>query len=276
MKKTQKPKKENGERWLLTYSDMITLLLALFILLYGMSSVDQSKYEQLATSLNQSLGDGKRTSIFDNSGGLMDNSGNSIMQNVNGNGTGKQGSASASITPSATVTPALTQAASNKLTNEEQMNSLKKGINDILDNLDVKDSAGTAIEDRGLTISLANDAFFASGKADLNAKIKKGLSQIAKLLNKVSNPIIIEGYTDNIPIQSSQYASNWQLSGARSTSVAEFLVDKQDVDGTRISAVGYGQYRPIASNKTAAGRKKNRRVEITVLYNEEAGMEFSN
>jgi chemotaxis protein MotB len=275
MKKTHKAKKENGERWLLTYSDMITLLLALFILLYGMSTVDQSKYEQLASSLNQSLGDGKRTSIFDNSGGIMNNSGNSIMPNVNGNGTGKQGSATATITPSASITPVPSQAAGNKLTTQDQMNSLQNGINDILNNLDVKDSAGTAIEDRGLTISLANDAFFASGKADLNAKMKKGLSQIAKLLNKVNNPIIIEGYTDNVPIKSSTYGSNWQLSGARSTAVAEFLADKQHVDGTRISAVGYGQYRPLVSNKTAAGRKKNRRVEITILYNEAAGMEFS-
>lgn len=269
MKKKSKPKKDNSERWLLTYSDMITLLLALFILLYGMSTVDQAKYEELAVSLNQSLGDGKGASIFDGKSGILNNNGNSIRQNNKGTGNGNSGVAAVS------GTPAPTNAAENKLTTQEQMNELQNGINNILNNLDVTDSAGTAIEDRGLTITLAEDAFFDSGKAGLNEKMKEGLRQIAKLLNRVSNPIIIEGHTDNVPIKSSNYSSNWQLSGARAASVAEFLVDSEGVNGARVSPVGYGEFRPVASNKTAEGRKKNRRVEITVLYNEQIGMEFN-
>lgn len=107
--------------------------------------------------------------------------------------------------------------------------------------------------------------------------MKKGLSQIARLLNKVNNPIVIEGYTDNIPIsKSNTYSSNWQLSAARAANVAEYLSEVENVDGTRISAIGFGEYRPTASNATVEGRNKNRRVDITVLYNDVTGMEFKN
>lgn len=276
MKKKVKPKKENGERWLLTYADMITLLLALFILLYGMSNVDQEKYEKLAESLNASLGDGKGASIFDGTEGIMDNRGNTIFDNYKG--TGGDGQSSVTTVPT-TVTPKPTETASSgddsdTLTTQEDMNDLKNGINEIVDDMNVEGAIGTAIAERGLTISLADDAFFDSGKADLKTKMKKGISQIAKLLNKIDNPIIIEGYTDNIPISSSIYSSNWQLSGARSGVVAEYLVEDEKVDGTRIASVGYGEYRPIASNDTAEGRSQNRRVDITILYDEAPGMEI--
>lgn len=269
MKKKSKPKKENGERWLLTYSDMITLLLALFILLYGMSNTDAQKMEQLAAGLNQSLGDGNGISIFDGTEGIMDGAGNSIS---NPNETGGQTSTGTTLTPGPTGTLNNTPAT---IETEQDMKTLAKGIDEILNEMGMGETAGTTIEERGLIITFADDVFFDSGKAELKSDMKKGLSQIATLLNRVDNPLVIEGYTDNNPISfSSTFSSNLQLSLVRAGVVAEYLIDIQEVDGARISAVGYGEYRPIASNDTQEGRNKNRRVTITVLYNEITGMEF--
>jgi Flagellar motor protein len=267
MKKKAKPKKENSERWLLTYSDMITLLLALFIVLYAMSNVDQSKYEQLAAALNKSLGNG--TSALNSTNGVFDKGDNSPV-NIGGDGAD-----SSENQQTATTTPVPSGAASESLVSKEQMNKLEKNINDILNNMDMGKAANTQIGEQGLTISFADSVFFDSGKAELKGTMKKGLGQIARLLNRINNQILVEGYTDNVPIgTNNDYQSNWQLSAARASMVVDYLVEEEGIPGKRVSAIGYGEYRPIASNSTEEGRKKNRRVNITILYNIQTGMEY--
>lgn len=271
MKKKPKQKKENSERWLLTYSDLITLLMALFILMYAMSNVDSEKYKQLATSLNQSLGNGKGTGILNGSDGIIPNGGQTPVNEGEGQNV--------SVTPTPTAAPTeipddTLKGNADQLIDKRNMNDIENGINDIVKNMGAEKSVGTAEAERGFTISLANDAFFDSGKAELKENMKTGLRQIARLLNRVDNPILIEGYTDNVPISSHYtYTSNWQLSAARAANVAEYLADEGHVDGERISAIGYGEYRPTASNATAKGRSKNRKVDITVLYNDVTGFE---
>ncbi len=272
MKKKVKPKKENSERWLLTYSDMITLLLALFILLYGMSTVDQAKYEQFAESMHETFGQGKGQSIFDGKNGVLPNNGNKIMPNSNGKDGNSDNAASLSVTPKPTLTPNPTQAANpndNSLTTKEEMNALEQGIDQIINDLGVKGTVGTVLGESGLTILLTDKAFFDSGKAELKPSMIKSLSEIARLLKNISNQIIVAGYTDNVPVSaSSEYTSNWDLSGARAASVTNYLTDKEGLDNKRIADCGgRADNNPIASNKTEEGRMKNRRVEITILYN---------
>lgn len=251
MKKKVKQKKENSERWLLTYADMITLLLALFIVLYAISNVDSAKYHSLAEALNESLGDGRGLSVFDGSAGMFDGEGKDIQIGPN---TGE-------------VTPSPTNIPQGTLNTKEDMEHLEEGVNSVIDDLKIEDFAITEISDRGLTITFSNDVFFDSGKADLHVDLKKGLAQISVLLKRIDNSIFIEGYTDDVPISSSNiYSSNWQLSAARAANVAEFLAKQEMIDGERLSAVGYGEYHPKASNHTVEGRQKNRRVEITILY----------
>ncbi len=266
MKKKVKQKKENSERWLLTYSDMITLLLALFIVLYAMSNIDQSKYEKLAAGLNKSLGNGR--SVLNSTNGVFGEGDNSPV-NIGGNG-----SEPTENQQTATGTPAPTKDA-DALSSEEQMNQLEKNINDVLNEMDMGKEANTQIGEQGLTISFADSVFFDSGKAELKSSMKKGLAQIARLLNRIDNQILVEGYTDNVPVSNGDnYQSNWQLSAARASMVVDYLVEEENIAGKRISAIGYGEYRPIASNSTEEGRKKNRRVNITILYNEQKGMEY--
>ena len=123
----------------------------------------------------------------------------------------------------------------------------------------------TEITEKGLVVSLKNATFFDSGEATLKPQFTSKIIQIAKIVNQLNNYIRVEGNTDNIPIYNSMFKSNWQLSAIRATNVVELLIDKSDISPYKISAVGYGEFRPIASNSTAAGRAKNRRVDIVVL-----------
>lgn len=263
MKKKNKQKKDNSDRWLLTYSDLITLLMALFVLMYAMSNVDQSKYEEMAQAFNKTMGSG--SDIFSGSDSVLPKGGSDAL--IDSGASGSQSSGSK-------VTPVPTQAP-KMLTSKEDMNNLEKGINKVLNNMKMSNAANTSVADRGLTITLANDAFFESGKADITGNMKKGLGEIANLLAKVKNPILIEGHTDNVPISSdNKYTTNWQLSSVRAANVADYLNKVEHISGSRLMAVGYGEYQPVATNTTDEGRKKNRRVEITILYNDDTGMIF--
>jgi chemotaxis protein MotB len=118
-------------------------------------------------------------------------------------------------------------------------------------------------------ITFSNDVFFDSGDDTLKGDMKKGLDKLSVLLNRIDNTIVVEGHTDNIPMNksSSKFASNWQLSAARAANVVEYLVDNCKIDGTRISAVGYGEFHPKDTNQTEKGRSKNRRIDVVILYN---------
>ncbi|MFT4145906.1 MAG: OmpA family protein [Mobilitalea sp.] len=274
MKMKEKPKKENNERWLLTYSDLITLLMILFVLLYAISNVDQQKYEQLSDSLNQALGENSvlkgGASVLPGDGGATINIDTSTGPGSSGGEDPLQGGIT---TPEPTIEAGdeSTQADGipKSLVTKEDMKSFQEFIDEILDEMNMGVSVGTSMEERGLIITFKNDVFFDSGKDTLTEDMKNSLEKIARLLNKVDNSIVIEGHTDNVPIGlGSRFSSNWQLSAARAANVAQYLAEKGLVDGIRMSAVGYGEYRPVETNDTSSGRSKNRRVDIIILFDE--------
>lgn len=261
MQKQKKPKKENSERWLLTYSDLITLLMIFFILLYTMSNVNQSKYEKLAKSLSESLGNGTSASVLDGTAGVL-----------SGSGGTSQNTKAKTVTPKPTPKGS-TSTASGKVSGyiktKSDMENLQTYINKVLTDLKMSDYVNTEVKEYGLVTTFSNDVIFDSGDDRLKPEMISGLKKLAPLLRSISNTIVVEGYTDNLPItKSSNFSSNWQLSSARAANVVEYLVDHCDIDGSRISSVGYSKYHPKASNSTAAGRAKNRRIEIVILYNE--------
>jgi chemotaxis protein MotB len=118
---------------------------------------------------------------------------------------------------------------------------------------------------RGLVISLKDTEFFDSGKANVRARSMYLLDNITEAISKYSNSIRIEGHTDNIPIKTSQFPSNWELSTARATNIVHYLMDAHAFPPDKLSAIGYGEYRPVADNNTEEGRQKNRRVDVVVL-----------
>jgi chemotaxis protein MotB len=130
------------------------------------------------------------------------------------------------------------------------------------------------LDERGLAIRLKDSILFDSGKAEIKNELKDQIGKIGKIINKVDSYIRVEGHTDNIPISNQYFKSNWQLSAVRAANVAEVLISESGISPAKISAVGYGEYKPIADNKTPEGRAKNRRVEILIVnekFNEVEG-----
>jgi chemotaxis protein MotB len=256
----KKEKKDNSERWLLTYSDLITLLMIFFVVMYASSSIDAKKYEEIQNSFHDTFG-GKTVSegageILDGQGSILD-SGNGVLDDASGN-------------DAEPTTEAPTNAGSEdsqNLFNGNQLQQVESDISDIINNSDMKDKVSLSVEDRGLVISFSDNVFFASGQADINSAMMADFDKIANILNQFSNHISIEGHTDNVPIHNSQFSSNWQLSSIRAANVVQYLVTNDNIQPARLSAVGYGEYYPIASNDTEEGRYKNRRVNLVILYN---------
>jgi chemotaxis protein MotB len=248
----KKEKKENSERWLLTYSDLITLLMILFILLYAISNVSEEKYAVLSQSLGDSLGKGS-SPISVGNGSILQNGG-PISDTQDASGTDAEG------TSDQTGTAA----------QQEEMEALKSSLSGIISKYDLLDDVGIVIHESELIITFSNKLFFDSGKAVLKESMKEGLDQIAIEINKIDNLIVIKGFTDNIPVNRGLFTSNWQLSAIRAANVVQYLIDEGKVDGERLTAVGCGEYQPIASNDTEEGRSQNRRIEFIILYNTES------
>lgn len=227
MKKNKKSKPSNKDRWLLTYSDLITLLMIFFVIMFSMSSVDQSKYEQVINSLQ---------GVF---GGSI-KSGSIVPIIIDGNNN-------------------------NNKENNDELSDLKDKIDKYLEENDLDKVIATTEYKKGLVISIKDNILFDSGKTTLKSNVIDNLNQIGKLLKGFDAYVRVEGHTDNIPISNSSFKSNWELSVSRATQVLHFLVDNKYVPNNKISAVGYGQFRPIANNSTPNGRDKNRRVDILIV-----------
>jgi chemotaxis protein MotB len=268
------------ERWLLTYADMITLLMALFMVLFSISSVNISKYQTLQQSLKAAF-----------SGSILPG-GRSIMQSGSQSTTAHTPAtaeipslvplnpvAAAKANPSIASSKANQSSASlNSKQLEAALNSMSAALREqaslasLKQKLDayakahgLNNEVQTVIDRRGLVVRVLTDQLlFASGQATLQPEGFPLLNEVAQLLNvDKSHPITVEGHTDNVPISSSQYPSNWELSTDRATTVVRYLITK-GVNRERLGAVGYADLHPLASNATAAGRAKNRRVEIVL------------
>ena len=241
--KKKAPKHENSERWLLTYSDLITLLMALFVILYASSNVDVTKYKQISASFSEAL-----NIVSTNSGGQE------IIDTGMETGTGEDSAGTTDASQTATV-----------LTEEQKLAIVKQKVDALINSSDLKGNATTEIAERGLTIRFVDNIIFDSGKADIKPDFEKRLISLSSILNGVENYIRVEGHTDNVAINRGLFTSNWQLSTVRAANVVQFLVEGGSVNPSKLSAVGYGEYRPIKSNDTEDGRAQNRRVDIVIL-----------
>jgi chemotaxis protein MotB len=258
---------DSQERWLLTYSDMITLLLALFVVLFSISSVNISKYATLQQSLKAAFSDG------------ILSGGRSILQTGSTN--------SASHTPDTADVPAIVPLTPNVAkpidqgVSRQQVNSLvKEAQNANVEQTDFKalqhrlnayarahgfaNEVKAQIERRGLVVTVLTDnLLFASGQASLQTAGEPLLDEIGNLISidTARHPVVVEGYTDDVPIDTTEFPSNWQLSTDRADTVLLYL-QSRGVPESRLAASGYADQYPVATNATEAGRAKNRRVEI--------------
>jgi Flagellar motor protein len=234
MKKRKQEEHANHERWLLSYSDFMTLLMILFVVMFAMSSVDQTKFKQLSQSMKVAMGGGK-----------------SIVGNED----------AVSIAEKSKPVNTEIEAESE----QSKLEQLKGQVDKYLEKNGMKESVSTQIDERGLVVSINDTLFFDSGRAEIKTEPQKKLIEIGKILNQLGNYMRIEGHTDNVPISNGQFSSNWQLSSARAANVTEFLIANSGIQPQKLSAVGYGEYRPILDNSTEEGRARNRRVDIIIV-----------
>jgi chemotaxis protein MotB len=241
-RKQRKPEKEvNNERWLLTYSDLITLLMIFFVVMYAMSNVDVAKYNKIAQSLGVALGGGKN-----------------VIQVTPGVSDSKQ-----QLSPGASGFKA-EQANLSKI-EEGKLSNLKSQIDAYLQKNGLKGSVATEITVRGLEINLRDTVLFDSGKADIKPDARGKLIAIGRIISVLPNLISIEGHTDNVPIHNSLFTSNWRLSAIRATNAAELLIEAVKIPQQKVSTVGYGEINPKMPYTSDANRAQNRRVNIVIL-----------
>jgi chemotaxis protein MotB len=241
-----------GLRWLLTYADMITLLLALFVYLFSISDVNASKMSAFQQSFANYFGIGTLpTGITSSSGGdsVLPLPGMRRPSDQPGEEKRKQ-SRIRSLAP---------------MLRREQYRELQQELSKLLPEL-VKDQRLTFEENRdGMVIRLRDSALFGLGSVGMDPGAEQALDIIADSLRAISNPIRVEGHTDNVPLRGGTYRSNWELSGARAAAVVEYFIDGAGIAPERMSLAGYGEYRPVAENLPGTGNPRNRRVEILIL-----------
>lgn len=251
----------NHERWLVSYADFITLLFAFFVVLYASSQVDHKKVGKLAMAIQvafQEMGvfPASTTQIPLDINDPMPFSTVQSIQNVKRNAElGRIASA-----------PEKTLAAASE---ETDLATLQKELRDALRKEIALHEVALHRETDGLVVSLQDFGFFDSGSATIKPESLSALDRIASILAIRTYRLRIEGHTDNVPIHTAHMASNWDLSTTRATELVRILIVDHNFAPERLSAAGYAEYRPVASNLTAQGRAENRRVDIVILSAQE-------
>ncbi|NLW16914.1 MAG: OmpA family protein [Firmicutes bacterium] len=210
--------------WLTTYGDLVTLLLCFFVLLFAFSTIDAMKFKQVALSLQDAL-----RGVLDGGSSLgpIDNLDDYSVE-------------------------------------EMMMQDAYLQIDAYLEAAGLKDAVAVIHDERGLVVRFLDTVLFDRAKADLRAEALSILDKVAEVLHQVPNQVAVEGHTDNLPIHTQEFPSNWWLSTARANRVVEYFVHKHNIRPERLSAVGYSEYRPIKPNDSEANRAQNRRVEIVI------------
>ncbi len=240
---------ENHERWLVSYADFITLLFAFFVVMYAVSSVNEGKYKVLSNSL---------TNAFKNPTGQPGGQPIAVIQ----------GAPLLQIKPVAKPDklPDSVKPEEKKVEQRQKMKSVANDIMDALQPLVAQGKVRLLETSRGVTIEINDSILFPAGQASLQPASISAMQAIAAVLSQSDFPITIEGHTDNIPISTYQFPSNWELSAMRATTVLRLFNDS-GVGAERLTAIGYGETRPLETNTTIEGRARNRRVSILIDSN---------
>lgn len=236
---------ENHERWLISYADFITLLFALFVVLYALSKVDENKYKEFGNSLNFAFG-----SIFVGKKSIVDtaqpqlNEQEQLLKNL--------------------VDKRNARLVEQQRKQNEAMQAMVSNLNQVMAPLVKNEMVSVNKTPKGVVIDINASALFEQGEAALQRGAIRILTAVAKVLEPGTEGVEVEGHTDDIPIFTPQFPSNWELSAARASSVVRLFIE-QGVAAERLRAVGLASYSPIGTNETPEGRARNRRVTITIV-----------
>jgi chemotaxis protein MotB len=238
---------ENHERWLITYADMITLLMVLFIVLFAIGQTDLEKFRRLQEGLAESFGND----------GILE-SGQGLLPELADMNSPRSAEAEAALDAVDAARAAIAQ-------DRAALEDVAAVLDERLSAVGARSQVDLRVEQRGLIVTIVTDqVLFDAGSSAIRADGEAVLLPIADAIADLPNPITVEGHTDDRPISTGQYASNWELSTARATSVLRLVQARSQLPPSQLAASGYADTRPIGDNATAEGRAANRRVEIVV------------
>ncbi|WP_238883228.1 OmpA family protein [Clostridium sp. YIM B02551] len=225
----------SGDEWLGTFSHTITIVLIFFILLFSFSSVNENKLKGVSEALNN----------------IVNGGGTNILSN-------NQSTPESDKVDTSKVT---TEDTSSVNTNKQMLSK----VNDFIKENNLGSVTEVKSDKRGITIDLKDTILFESEKADLIPESKNVLDKLSTLLSSINNEIIIEGHTDNVPINNYKFSSNWELSSIRAVNIVRYFTEVKKLEPSRFEASGYGEFRPLVDNSTPENRAKNRRVDILIV-----------
>ena len=227
-----------GDEWLATYSDCVTLLMTFFVLLYAMSSVDENKMRALSQAFRTVM---------------AGEAGDTILEYSLYNGD---------------VPLIGGEIPTDTIDGEKIEESMYYQVSKFVDEHDLEAVVDIIETDLGVAIQLRDNILFETSKSDLRSESKEILDSIAALISSMNNNIVVEGHTDNRPISTVEFPSNWELSVDRAVNVVKYFVENTGIDPKRLSATGYGEFQPIVDNDTEENMEKNRRVNILIMTND--------
>ena len=239
MSKHVEVEKENSERWVLSYADLVTLLFGFFIILYATADVNIVKFNKLSAGIAKAFnvevktGSGSGSAIFDGGTGIIPTPLGGALIDLD-------------------------------------LDFVERSIRELAADAGI-DVSRVAISrnDRQIVVRFADNLIFQSASAEIRDEVLPMLMLVGSVIAKLPNEIRVEGHTDNIPVGTALYPTNWELSSARATAVLRFLVEQAGLPAERAFAAGYGEFRPEATNGTPEGRALNRRADIVILYDPE-------
>ena len=252
---------ENHERWLVSYADFITLLFAFFVVMYSISSVNEGKYRVLSDSMVAAFRDPARSLEPVQTGVLVREPMHSDTPMDSREPIVERIKTPLPVQPEEPSTPA----EADDQAVQDLADSIEASMADLVDDglIEVRR------DKRWIEVEIKSSILFASGSAGLSAESAPVLRELAEKFKPLDNVIHVEGFTDNVPISNFDFLSNWELSAARAASVVH-LFTRLGIHPKRLAAIGYGEFRPVASNETAAGRARNRRVVLVIMSGSDA------
>lgn len=231
---------DNHDRWLISYADFVTLLFAFFVVMYSISSVNQKKYRTFSDSLSIAFSNQPKASLTT----IVPNNQEQLLK--------------------ALVDKRTAREVEQQRRMQERMNNLAGGLKRVLLPLIKQHQVDITTTKRGVVIDIRASSLFRTGEADIQPGALGVLRKVAAQLNNEKLPIEVEGYTDDIPIKTAQFPSNWELSSARASSVVRMMIDN-GVTSERLAAVGLASNHPLVPNDSPENRDRNRRVSITIM-----------
>lgn len=239
-RKPKKAKSSGAPAWMATYSDLMSLLLTFFVLLFSMSSVSEEQFKAVAEPLRVALAGSSNDSILEDNGSTISDLNTTEVED------------SESV-ESTNVIP-------------QEVQELYETANKYMAENGIESDLTISRDTEGVYIDIQESILFTSGNADITASGEETLSKLSGLFDLFDNKIVVEGYTDNVPINNSKFSSNWELSTGRAVSVLRYLSEERGVSPNRLAAKGYGEHSPQVANDSDENRALNRRVNVIIMY----------